>query len=168
MASDSLLDSLHHIGDGVVASIGVSVTVLTAGARIEGTIARAAAFAERFDSDMADAMRRAATELDDAGKRMVIEAIAKTFDAQPTYTNANRRTERRRQLDTELDELAADDPRRGELEAEQARLDKSSSVLVLSEPKIWTYGFNPMQGPLTPPFVRIDVASITAWWHDTS
>ena len=51
-----------------------------------------------------------------------------------------------------------------DLEEEAKRLAKLSDVLVLRDPEIWTYGYNPLHGPLRPPFVRIAVASITARW----
>ena len=146
-------------------SIGIPVTVLTAGARIEGSLARAVDFAEWFDREIADAARDAATRFDDdAQKRMAIEEVAKVFDAEPTHKPAVARLERRQELVVQLGELPADDPRRDDLEGEQRRLGELSDVLVLRDPRVWASGYNPLQGPLTPPFVRIPVAQITAWW----
>jgi hypothetical protein len=39
-------------------------------------------------------------------------------------------------------------------------MQKPAEVLVLRDPEVWTWG----PEPVTPPFVRVDVASITAWW----
>jgi hypothetical protein len=164
MAADRLLDALRDIADGETLSIGFPVTVLTAGARIEGSLAGNIDFTEWFDRQVADA-RDAATRFDDdAQKHMAAEAVAKVFDAAPTHKPAVARFERRQEIGAQLEEMPADDPRRGDLEDEQKRLGKLSDVLVLRDPRIWTSGYNPLQGPLTPPFVRIPVAQITGWW----
>lgn len=164
MSSDALLDALQGIGDGVVLSVGLPITVLTAGARIEGAIAREVDFAERFDRDIAEGMRQSADNFEDIQERAAAEELAKVFEAAPTYGKASERVERRQELSTQLDELAQDDPGRKDLEEKVKRLGPRPDVLVLRDPEIWTYGYNPLQGPLRPPFVRIAVSSITAWW----
>lgn len=164
MAHDAWLNALRRLGDGGVASFGTRITVLTASARIEGAIAREIDFAERFDDDMGTALRTYARGLPRAEARGAAEEAAKAFDPRPTHVALEARLERRQELSRQLDELGEDDPRRGELRAEQERLRKLAGVLVLSDAEVWTFGFNPLSGPLTPPFVRIDVASITAWW----
>lgn len=164
MVQDAWLNALRRIGDGEIASIGTRITVLTAGARIEGAIAREIDFAARFDDDMGAAMRDYARGMSRAEQRGAVEEAAKVFNLRPTHTALETRLERRQELGQQLDELDEDDPRRGELEAERERLSKLSGVLALSEPEVWTFGLTPLSGPLTPPFVRVDVASIVAWW----
>lgn len=164
MASDPLLDGLAAIGDGVVTAVGFPVTLLTSGARIEGSIARPTDFAARFDDDMAAAFRVYAADTEDVNQRRAAEGAAEVFEGRPTHATAVSRDERRRELAEELDDLGSDDPRRADLEAEDERLAKRSPMLILKDPRIWTYGYNPLTGPLTPPFVRIAVASVTAWW----
>ena len=77
---------------------------------------------------------------------------------------------RRQELSKQLEELGEDDSQRAELETEHERLSKLADVLVLvlGDPEVWTFGFNSLAGPLTQPYVRVDVASIIAWWPGSS
>ena len=99
MASDRLLDALRDIGDGATLSVGFPITGLTAGARIEGAIARDVDFAERFARDMADGMRHSAANFDDTHERAAVEELAKVFDAAPPTASLPRGLDRRRRAE---------------------------------------------------------------------